>query len=152
MSFRSLNVDQYESDFLREEDLFPPRETPADEVNQQVAAVVDQARSAISGGNAAASLPAFLSDPPYGYDVEEAKSQFLAAFLDVLSNIRLSDIPDLLKSLSVDQHTYLMNYIYKGLAEPAKYNSAVLLNWHQKLVEIAGVGCIVRVLNSRPDL
>jgi actin related protein 2/3 complex subunit 5 len=40
---------------------------------------------------------------------------------------------DLAKSLSTEQQDILMKYIYRGMASPDLHNSAVLLNWHEKV-------------------
>jgi actin related protein 2/3 complex subunit 5 len=34
------------------------------------------------------------------------------------------------------------------MGHPSLYNSAILLTWHEKILEIAGVGGIVRVLTD----
>ena len=36
-----------------------------------------------------------------------------------------------------------------GTGEGSGHAMSVLLSWHEKLVEIAGVGCIVRVMTDR---
>jgi actin related protein 2/3 complex subunit 5 len=69
--------------------------------------------------------------------------------MSVLSAIKSTDIATALKSLNVDQMDVLMKYVYKGMAGPETYNPAILLQWHEKLVETAGLGCIVRVLTDR---
>ncbi len=53
--------------------------------------------------------------------------------MDVLNSIKATDIPSLLKLLSTEQQDILMKYIYRGMALPKLYNSAVLLNWHEKV-------------------
>ena len=35
-------------------------------------------------------------------------------------------------SLDVDAQDMLMKYLYKGMEQPKVYNTAVLLNWHEK--------------------
>jgi len=56
-----------------------------------------------------------------------------------------------LKSLSPDAQDALMKYLYKGMAMPGwgDVSGSVLLVWHEKLTEIAGTGCIVRVMTDR---
>ena len=82
----------------------------------------------------------------------------------------------MLKSLSPDAQDTLMKYLYKGMAMPGwgDVSGSVLLVWHEKvcdlfgplvtlhldklayecgtpiqLTEIAGTGCIVRVMTDR---
>lgn len=71
------------------------------------------------------------------------------ATLSVLGTVKSTDIPNLLKSLDDQQLDALMRAIYKGLAAPAENNCAVLLSWHEKVVELGGEGVIVRVLCHR---
>lgn len=40
---------------------------------------------------------------------------------------------DIVKSLSKEQQDILMKYVYRGMASPDLCNSAVLLNWHEKV-------------------
>lgn len=40
---------------------------------------------------------------------------------------------EFVKSLATEQQDILMKYIYRGMASPDLYNSAVLLNWHEKV-------------------
>ena len=53
--------------------------------------------------------------------------------MEVLTQFRAIDIPPAVKSLNIDQQDVLMKYIYAGLQLPEVYNSAVLLNWHEKV-------------------
>lgn len=69
--------------------------------------------------------------------------------MDVLAAVKSGEIAALVKSLNVDQVDALMKYLYCGMATPEKFNSAVLLQWHEKAFESGGVGSIVRVLTDR---
>ncbi|CAA93687.1 hypothetical protein POMI540_1822 [Schizosaccharomyces pombe] len=152
MTFRTLDVDSITEPVLTEQDIFPIRNETAEQVQAAVSQLIPQARSAIQTGNALQGLKTLLSYVPYGNDVQEVRTQYLNAFVDVLSNIRAADIPAFVKECSTEEIDNIVNFIYRGLANPQAYNSSVLLNWHEKVVEISGIGCIVRVLNSRPDL
>jgi len=67
--------------------------------------------------------------------------------MEVLNSTKAT--ADFVKSLATEQQDILMKYIYRGMASPDLYNSAVLLNWHERVTEVAGVGCIVRVITDR---
>jgi actin related protein 2/3 complex subunit 5 len=60
-----------------------------------------------------------------------------------------TDITSIVKAMNDVQLDTLMKYIYKGMAFPSQFNSANLLSWHEKTLEVAGVGSIVRVLTDR---
>ena len=58
---------------------------------------------------------------------------------------------NLVKQLSETEQDTLMKYLYAGMAAPdsAEGNGcAILLNWHEKLTEVAGLGCIVRAMTD----
>jgi actin related protein 2/3 complex, subunit 5 len=52
----------------------------------------------------------------------------------VLNAIKSTDISGHLAGLDWDAQDTLMKYLYKGMEQPGTYNSAVLLNWHEKVV------------------
>jgi len=51
-----------------------------------------------------------------------------------LNAIKSTDIAQHLMSLDVDAQDMLMKYLYKGMEQPKVYNTAVLLNWHEKVL------------------
>jgi actin related protein 2/3 complex subunit 5 len=53
--------------------------------------------------------------------------------MEALGASKVSEITNLLGSMNSEQHDLLMKYIYKGMAFPTVYNSAVLLAWHEKV-------------------
>jgi len=69
----------------------------------------------------------------------------------VVNSTKATEIPGIIKGLSEDAQDTLMKYLYKGMAMPGwgDVSGSVLLGWHEKLTEIAGVGCIVRVMTDR---
>ena len=73
-----------------------------------------------------------------------------AATLSVLGSVRSGDIQSLLATLDESSIDSLMRSVYAGLAAPSQNNCAVLLSWHERIVEVAGEGVIVRVLTHRP--
>jgi actin related protein 2/3 complex subunit 5 len=149
-------------------------------------------RTSRNRGDIAGCLRTVLENAPYGPNVEDAKvcrplflthscpSQPLPFFgqnlnlqtlVTILNSTKATDIPSVLKSLSIDEQDTLMKYLYKGMGMPGwgDLSGSVLLGWHEKvftftrlmlsaladrlevvqLTEVAGVGCIVRVMTDR---
>ena len=52
----------------------------------------------------------------------------------MLNAIRSADIVGHVTGLDRDGHDTLMKYLYKGMEQPAMYNTAVLLIWHEKVL------------------
>ncbi len=69
--------------------------------------------------------------------------------MEVLLAVRSNDIPALLPQLSEKDIDVLTKFIYKGLSLPERFSSAVLLSWHDKVVDTAGLGTIVRAMTDR---
>ncbi len=69
--------------------------------------------------------------------------------MESLQSVKSIDIPGILSNLTDPQIDILMKYLYKGLAFPEYFNSASLLSWHEKALERAGLGSIVRVLTDK---
>jgi actin related protein 2/3 complex subunit 5 len=68
--------------------------------------------------------------------------------LRVLLSIKPSQIEEAVNSLSPDLIDVLMKYIYRGFEYPSEGSSGHLLIWHEKVFNVGGVGCIVRVLSD----
>lgn len=55
--------------------------------------------------------------------------------MDVLSSIKLVEVPQLVKALAPEEQDVLMKYLYAGMAAPEHNNSGVLLAWHEKVLK-----------------
>lgn len=64
----------------------------------------------------------------------------------VLLSFKSSQIDEAVQSLEPELIDVLMKYIYKGFESPSEGSSGNLLVWHEKVYNVGGVGCIVRVL------
>ncbi|KAF9526054.1 arp2/3 complex 16 kDa subunit [Crepidotus variabilis] len=151
VNFRKINVDQYDEDVIQESELYEadPRE-PAEvleEAKQRQVAV----RGLLSKNDIAGALTTILDNAPYGPNVESAKEITLQTLLTILNSTKSTEISVIIKSLSMDTQDTLMKYIYKGMGMPGwgDVSGSVLLGWHEKLTEVAGVGCIVRTMTDR---
>ncbi|KAL8280034.1 hypothetical protein RQP46_007615 [Phenoliferia psychrophenolica] len=155
-SWRKLNVDQYDDDRVLATDLYvPDARSPAQQLadQQQKQQTV---RGLLQRGDAAASLKAGLLDPPFGEEESEpAKvspalgvTLALSVVASILNSTKSTDIPALVADLDPVEQVTLMKYIYKVMENLGEANGNVALGWHEKLVEHAGVGCIVRVMTD----
>ncbi|KAJ9478817.1 Actin-related protein 2/3 complex subunit 5 [Pseudozyma hubeiensis] len=151
-SFRKIDIDQYDEDAITNDELVEPYPRSAADALADAKAKSTEVRSLIGRGDTAGALTLVLSDYPYGPNVEEAKQVTLHSLLEIVNSTKSSDIPAAVKSLHTDHRDALMKYLYKGLelgGEGEGINCAVLLGWHERLTEVAGTGCIVRVMADR---
>lgn len=54
-------------------------------------------------------------------------------FMLAASEVKANDVPDIIKSLSTEESSFIMKLIYRGFASPEKYNSGLLLAWHEQV-------------------
>jgi len=150
-AFRKIDIDAYDEDALHESELYEAdTRDPAqvlDEARQRQAAV----RSSLAKSDVSGALSVILDNAPYGPNVDEAKVLTLQTLLTILNTTKATEITGVIKSLSQDSQDTLMKYLYKGMAMPGwgDISGSVLLGWHEKLTEVAGVGCIVRTMTDR---
>ncbi|GJJ73431.1 actin related protein 2/3 complex, subunit 5 [Entomortierella parvispora] len=152
MSFRKIDIDALEEDALGQDELdFQEigELRPQHEVESQVNNRAQEVRSLLQRGNAAGALTTSLQDPPYGRNFGVAKARNTQTVMEVLNSIKVAEVPQLVKTLGPQEQDVLMKYLYAGMAAPEQNNSGVLLAWHEKLTEVAGQGCIVRVITDR---
>ncbi|KAL5496145.1 ARC15_3 [Sanghuangporus vaninii] len=146
-----IDIDRYDEDVLLEEELYEPDPRDPAQVLADTRAKATTVRSFLAKGDAAGALNIVLDGAPYGQNVEEAKNTNLQTLLTILGSTKVPEIQGILKSLSQDSQDTLMKYLYKGMAMPSWGDSSwsVFLAWHEKLTEIAGIGCIVRVMTDK---
>ncbi|KAF9186564.1 hypothetical protein BGZ51_001918 [Haplosporangium sp. Z 767] len=152
MAFRKIDIDALEEDALGQDELDfqeigEPR--PQHEVEGEVNSRAQEVRSLLQRGNAAGALSSALQNPPYGRHLEAAKARNTQTVMEVLNSIKVADMTQLVKNLTFEEQDVLMKYLYAGMAAPEQNNSGALLAWHEKLTEVAGPGCIVRVITDR---
>ncbi|KIY74185.1 arp2/3 complex subunit [Cylindrobasidium torrendii FP15055 ss-10] len=149
-AFRKIDVDIYDEDVLQEHELYEPDSRDPAAVLDDARAKQTSVRSALNKGDTVSALSLALSDYPFGLNVDDAKVIALQVVLSILNTTKSTDIPNVLKALTPEQHDVLMKYIYKGMASSGSdVNGNILLDWHEKLTEIAGLGCIVRTMTDR---
>ncbi|KAI5118711.1 hypothetical protein M0805_004511 [Coniferiporia weirii] len=150
-AFRKIDIDVYDEDVLLEEELYDADPRDPDQVLSDTKAKATHVRSALAKGDIAGALSIVLDAVPYGPNVEEAKNINLQTLLSILGSTKATEIPAIIKALPQDAQDTLMKYLYKGMAMPGwgDVSGSVLLGWHEKLTEVAGTGCIVRVMTDR---
>ncbi|PWN87174.1 ARP2/3 complex 16 kDa subunit (p16-Arc) [Acaromyces ingoldii] len=148
-SFRRIDIDKYDEDVLLDEELIEQDPRSPTELAGLAQKKAGEVRSLVGRGDAKGALTLLLAEAPYGELNVDAKQTTLSSLLDILNATRSSDIATIVKQLSLDEQDTLMKYIYKGLSVPELGASPVLLGWHEKLTEVAGTGCIVRVMTDR---
>ncbi|NWR77109.1 ARP5L protein, partial [Centropus unirufus] len=77
------------------------------------------------------------------------QEQAQGTMLRVLTTFKSSEIEEAVNSLDRNDVDLLMKYIYKGFEKPTENSSAILLQWHEKVLAAGGLGSIVRVLTAR---
>jgi len=105
-------------------------------------------------GNTLDALKVSLSSPPYGLDpsLESSKALATRSVMDVITATKSTDIAKTIQQLTLEEQDVLIKYIYRGFKYPELSNCGLLLTWHDKLVEAAGIGAVVRVLTDRRTL
>ncbi|OBT79103.1 hypothetical protein VF21_01684 [Pseudogymnoascus sp. 05NY08] len=112
-------------------------------------------RGLLRGGDAEGALRGAVGS---GVD----KDAQLQIVIEVLQSIKAADMTPLLRSVYAseggsDVLDSLMKYLYAGMAAPTQQRQgessgaamSVLLSWHEKVVEVAGLGCVGRVMTDR---
>lgn len=69
--------------------------------------------------------------------------------MEAIQSTKSADILAILQQLTDAHIDTLAKYIYKGMSMPETYNPSQLLAWHEKTIELGGVGCIMRVLTDK---
>ncbi|CAH1369494.1 unnamed protein product [Tenebrio molitor] len=138
-AFRKIDVDQYCEDNFKEDDGDQGGPTGPDE---------NEVNSLLQKAKQLEALKAVLSNAPLGSKNQQIKENAVNLTLRVLLSIKPSQIEEAVNSLSPDLIDVLMKYIYRGFEYPSEGSSGHLLIWHEKVFNVGGVGCIVRVLSD----
>lgn len=138
--FRKTDIDEFDENKFVDEDDGGENQGGPDE------AEVD---GFLRQGNLTAALGAVLKNPPISAKNQNTKDRAELLVVKVLSSFKSSDIEKAVGSLDKAGVDLLMKYIYRGFERPSDNSSAVLLQWHEKVLAVGGVGSIVRVLTAR---
>ncbi|GAA5881580.1 hypothetical protein JCM16303_005495 [Sporobolomyces ruberrimus] len=153
--FRKLNIDQYDEELVLASSLYPHDPRPSPQILSDTQQKDRQVRQLLQSGDVQNALKECLREGewPYGEDddrdIKQAKGIALSLILSVLNSSRSTDIPNLISTLSPSEQVTLMKYLYKAMENLGDSSGNAVLGWHEKLVEVAGIGCIVRVMTDR---
>ncbi|KAH1001337.1 hypothetical protein HUJ04_002341 [Dendroctonus ponderosae] len=134
-AFRKIDVDQYCEDNYKEDEVDQVVPGQGPEENDLTGKLID-------------ALKLVLTKAPLGTKNQQIKENALNLTLSVLLSIKPSQIEEAVSSLDMDLLDVLMKYVYKGFENPSEGSSGHLLVWHEKVYNVGGVGCIVRVLSD----
>ncbi|XP_018569304.1 actin-related protein 2/3 complex subunit 5 [Anoplophora glabripennis] len=138
-AFRKIDVDQYSENNFKEDETDSGGLVGPDE---------NEVNSLMQKGKLIDALKVLLVNAPVGIKNQQIKENALNLTLRVLLAIKPSQIEDAVNSLDTNLMDILMKYIYKGFEYPSEGSSGHLLLWHEKIYNVGGVGCIVRVLSD----
>ncbi|BGP43151.1 arp2/3 complex subunit [Rhodotorula kratochvilovae] len=154
-NFRKINIDQYDEDALLPSALYHPDPRGPAQALADAQTKDRTVRGLLQRGDVAAALKEVTREGewPYGEDsdheVAQAKAAALQTVLAILNSTRSTDIPALVQALDPAEQVTLMKYLYKAMENLGDTSGNVVLGWHEKLTEVAGIGCIVRVMSDR---
>nr|CAD7199793.1 unnamed protein product [Timema douglasi]CAD7260009.1 unnamed protein product [Timema shepardi]CAD7431960.1 unnamed protein product [Timema monikensis]CAD7577267.1 unnamed protein product [Timema californicum] len=140
-AFRKIDVDQYNEDNYREEEVVELQSPPGGPDENEVVGLMNQ-------GKHVDALKTVLRNAPLGSKNQQIKDNALNLTMRVLLAIKSSQIEDAVNALDRDQVDVLMKYVYRGFETPSEGSSGHLLVWHEKAYAVGGVGSIMRVLTD----
>ncbi|VDP17109.1 unnamed protein product [Soboliphyme baturini] len=143
-AFRKIDVDAYNEDQYKDEDQEQDATTVGPD-EEEVTKLLQMNRNV-------EALKMALKNPPLKTRNQALKDRATQLVVRVLCSFRQADIESAVQSLDKDQIDLIMKYIYKGFEFPQDGSSSVLLAWHDKVYQVGGNGCIVRVLTDRRRL
>nr|AEE63620.1 unknown [Dendroctonus ponderosae] len=139
-AFRKIDVDQYCEDNYKEDEV--------DQVVPGQGPEENDVKILLQKGKLIDALKLVLTKAPLGTKNQQIKENALNLTLSVLLSIKPSQIEEAVSSLDMNLLDVLMKYVYKGFENPSEGSSGHLLVWHEKVYNVGGVGCIVRVLSD----
>mmetsp|Transcript_20803 Transcript_20803/g.57290 ORF Transcript_20803/g.57290 Transcript_20803/m.57290 type:complete len:122 (+) Transcript_20803:3-368(+) len=93
-----------------------------------------------------AAVKAALADPPYGATSDSTRKRSAQVVIKAISSVPEKEVATVIEGLTEEEHDILMKYLYRGLE--GTESNAQLLRWHGALTEKAGLGCIMRALQT----
>ncbi|KAL9989613.1 hypothetical protein ACROYT_G004180 [Oculina patagonica] len=138
--FRGVDVDELDENKFQDE---------GDEDSGQSGPDEAEVNNLLMQKKNAEALKAALTNAPIMSKNQATKDKAFAIVMRVLTAFKSAEVEKGVKVLDKNDQDVLMKYIYRGFAEPTEGSCGVLLTWHEKVLAVAGLGCIVRVLTDR---
>ncbi|XP_058958149.1 actin-related protein 2/3 complex subunit 5-A-like [Pocillopora verrucosa] len=138
--FRGVDVDELDENTFQDD---------GDEDSGQSGPDEGEVKNLLMQQKNAEALKAALTNAPIMSKNQATKDKAFGIVLRVLTAVKAAEVDKCVKILDKNEQDVLMKYIYRGFAEPTEGSSATLLTWHEKLLAVAGLGSIVRVLSDR---
>ncbi|KAK5017038.1 hypothetical protein LTR39_001762 [Cryomyces antarcticus] len=171
VNYRTINIDLLDPESSANFDLSTLTPSVQPVSTSDVQTLAGQIRQLLRGGDTEGALRGALENAPYGAD-ERGKEIHLATVTEILQSIRQADMSPLLQRIyrspnGPETLDVLMKYLTNKQITPQATGgfsqiharnvggegggqaASVLLSWHEKVVEIAGAGCISRVMADR---
>ncbi|PTB70966.1 Arp2/3 complex 16 kDa subunit ARPC5 [Trichoderma citrinoviride] len=156
-AWRTVNIDILTEDSSVNFDTSTLRPPQPEIAEADVRALASQVRQLLRGGDAEGALRGCLETPVYN-GTDAAKEAHLQTIIEVLhykgmaSGAPASAVSAGLKSpakMTPQSTGFSQIGSRPGVSnEPASAAMSVLLSWHEKLVEVAGLGCIGRTMTD----
>ncbi|XP_052282083.1 actin-related protein 2/3 complex subunit 5-B-like [Dreissena polymorpha] len=137
--FRKVNIDDFDPEKYADDTEEGEEQGPSEaEVN-----------TLLTQGKNEQALDVILRNAPVASKSQAVKDRAVNLAIRVLTTFKAAEIDGAVKKLDTQMLDVLMKYVYRGFEFPSEGSSASLLTWHEKVFDVGGSGCIVRVLTDR---
>lgn len=143
MEFRRVNIDQYCEREFPDED-----EELQKQADESINNFIYELDNNLNQGNNLIALNMILDKPHQSNLLQSEKNRLVLFVIRILQTFKQKEIDSVLEKLSSSQLDILMKYIYRGFEFPNESASANLLLWQDKVYQIGGLGCILRVMTN----
>ncbi|KAF2139513.1 uncharacterized protein K452DRAFT_289519, partial [Aplosporella prunicola CBS 121167] len=179
INWRTINIDALDPDSPANFDMASLTPAVAPVATADVQTLAGQIRQLLRGGDSEGALRGALENAPYGADQQgkDVHTATVIEILQSIRQTEMSPILSRIYESDGGSEVLdtLMKYLYRGMGqahsgpkqvtpqatgfsqvhtrvgagEGSGQAMSVLLSWHEKLVEIAGLGSIARVMSDR---
>ncbi|KAM5145850.1 actin-related protein 2/3 complex subunit 5-like protein isoform 2-T2 [Mantella aurantiaca] len=123
--FRKVDIDEYDVNKFVDDKMQEEPAEPQGPDEQEVDSLIRQ-------GDLIRAFNAAFRNSPVNSKNQLVKERTQAVVLKVLTSFKSNEIEPAVKTLDRNGIDLLMKYIYKGFEKPTENSSAILLQWHEK--------------------